>query len=148
MKKLARVDEVCDYKYILWVVLRILLMLSSQLPYHQVLLDFPFKGDEVPLRNMEHAELITIGTVNGAASGFVIFETRPDTFNAGRPSVIKPGRPVYKHVFERLVEGTSMGKCNGSTFSRLVRRCYVLRYPRIIVEQPAYSLSRIDNPGV
>ena len=37
----------------------------EELPYHQVLLDFPFKGDEVAFRNMEHAELIAIGTVNG-----------------------------------------------------------------------------------
>ena len=29
-------------------------------------MDFPFKGDETPLRHMEHAELITIGTLNGA----------------------------------------------------------------------------------
>lgn len=50
-------------------------------------MDFPFKGDETPLRHMEHAELITIGTVNG------------------RPSTIKPGKPVYKFVFERLVSG-------------------------------------------
>ena len=36
-----------------------------QIPYHEVLLEFPFKGDETPLRHMEHAELITIGTLNG-----------------------------------------------------------------------------------
>lgn len=28
-------------------------------------MDFPFKGDEMALRNMEHAELITITTHNG-----------------------------------------------------------------------------------
>ena len=28
-------------------------------------MDFPFKGDETPLRHMEHAELITIGTLDG-----------------------------------------------------------------------------------
>jgi hypothetical protein len=37
----------------------------SQVPYHDVLMDFPFKGDETPLREMEHTELITIGTYNG-----------------------------------------------------------------------------------
>jgi hypothetical protein len=36
-----------------------------QIPYHDVLLDFPFKGDEMPLRSMEQAELIAIGTHNG-----------------------------------------------------------------------------------
>ncbi|KAF7359414.1 Mitochondrial escape protein 2 [Mycena sanguinolenta] len=58
---------------------------KSELPYHEVLLDFPFKGDEAPLRSMEHAELITIGTHNG------------------RPSTIQPGKPVFQAVFERLV---------------------------------------------
>ena len=39
------------------------------------------------LRNMEHAELITITTQDG------------------RPSTIRPGKPVYKYVFERVVGG-------------------------------------------
>jgi hypothetical protein len=46
-----------------------------------------FKNDETALRSMEHAELIAIGTDNG------------------RPSTIKPGKPVYKYVFDRLVSG-------------------------------------------
>jgi hypothetical protein len=61
-----------------------------QLPYHEVLLEFPFKGDEAPLRSMEHAELISIGTHNG------------------RPSTIRPGKPVFRAVFERLVNGASI----------------------------------------
>lgn len=48
-------------------------------------MDFPFKGDDGALRAMENAELIAIGT------------------QEGRPSVIRPGRPVYHWVFERLV---------------------------------------------
>ncbi|KAJ7090200.1 RNA12 protein-domain-containing protein [Mycena belliarum] len=62
-----------------------LLSKQAEVPYHEVLLEFPFKGDEAPLRGMEHAELIAIGTYNG------------------RPSTIRPGKPVYKYVFERLV---------------------------------------------
>ncbi|KAK7023862.1 mitochondrial escape protein 2 [Favolaschia claudopus] len=58
---------------------------KNELPYHEVLLEFPFKGDEAPLRSMEHAELISIGTHNG------------------RPSTIRPGKPVFRSVFERLV---------------------------------------------
>lgn len=58
---------------------------STELPYYDVLLDFPFKGDEAALRSMEHAELISITTSDG------------------RPSTIRPGRPVYRYVFERLV---------------------------------------------
>ncbi|TDL27233.1 hypothetical protein BD410DRAFT_740017 [Rickenella mellea] len=67
-----------------WVVMK-LLAKQDEISYHDILLDFPFKGDETVLRNMEHAELITIGT------------------HDGRPSTIRPGRPVYRSVFERLV---------------------------------------------
>ncbi|KAI0928247.1 hypothetical protein AcW1_005551 [Taiwanofungus camphoratus] len=59
---------------------------QPEISYHEVLMDFPFKNDEAPLRHMEHAELIAIGTENG------------------RPSTIRPGKPVYKYVFERLVQ--------------------------------------------
>lgn len=38
---------------------------QQQIQYADVLLDFPFKGDELALRNMETAELIAIGTVDG-----------------------------------------------------------------------------------
>ncbi|KAI0079001.1 hypothetical protein K474DRAFT_1592893 [Panus rudis PR-1116 ss-1] len=72
MKRLATKPEAC----------RLLLQI---IPYHDVLMDYPFKGDETALRNMEHSELISIGTQNG------------------RPSSIRPGKPVYRYVFERLV---------------------------------------------
>ncbi|KAF5391771.1 hypothetical protein D9757_001714 [Collybiopsis confluens] len=68
-----------------WTVLD-LLSKTAEVPYHQVLLDHPFKGDEGPLRSMEQAELISIATQNG------------------RPSVIRPGKPVFRWVFERLVD--------------------------------------------
>ncbi|KZT74225.1 hypothetical protein DAEQUDRAFT_761656 [Daedalea quercina L-15889] len=68
-----------------WVLMKKLSQ-KSEISYHDVLLDFPFKNDETALRHMEHAELIAIGTENG------------------RPSTIKPGKPVYKYVFERLVQ--------------------------------------------
>ncbi|KAF9262196.1 exonuclease [Marasmius fiardii PR-910] len=67
-----------------WFVLKKLSQ-KSEVPYHEILLDFPFKGDETPLRSMEQAEIVSIGTQNG------------------RPSVLRPGRPVYRWVFERLV---------------------------------------------
>ncbi|KAF8831619.1 hypothetical protein HHX47_DHR1000799 [Lentinula edodes] len=53
-------------------------------------IDYPFKGDESPLRSMEHAELITIATRDGL------------------PTVIRPGKPVYRWVFERLVNGITI----------------------------------------
>ncbi|KAJ8462169.1 hypothetical protein ONZ45_g18034 [Pleurotus djamor] len=68
-----------------WAVLKILSK-KTEASYHEVLIEFPFKGDESALRGMEHAELISIGTTNG------------------RPSTIRPGKPVYKYVFQRLVQ--------------------------------------------
>lgn len=67
-----------------WIVLK-QLACKAELPYYEVLLDAPFKGDELPLRSMEHAEIISISTQHG------------------RPSTIRPGKPVFKYVFERLV---------------------------------------------
>ncbi|KIJ34602.1 hypothetical protein M422DRAFT_70117 [Sphaerobolus stellatus SS14] len=67
-----------------WTVMKLLAQ-KERLPYYEVLLDFPFKGDESALRAMEHAELISITTVNG------------------RPSTIQPGKPVYRYVFQRLL---------------------------------------------
>ncbi|KAM6500724.1 RNA12 domain containing protein [Amanita muscaria] len=67
-----------------WRVVR-LLSRQSEVPYYDVLLDVPFKGEESPLRAMEHAEVISIGMLNG------------------RPSTIKPGKPVLRWAFERLV---------------------------------------------
>ncbi|KAJ7197249.1 RNA12 protein-domain-containing protein [Mycena pura] len=69
-----------------------LLSKQAEVPYHDVLLDFPFKGDEASLRSMERAELITIATHNAIRHIY-----------PGRPSTIRPGRPVYRYVFERLV---------------------------------------------
>ncbi|KAF7357625.1 hypothetical protein MSAN_01359000 [Mycena sanguinolenta] len=90
VRKKAFGDDAEDAKNLLWGreqawSLFKQLAQKSELPYHQVLLEFPFKGDEAPLRSMEHAELISIGTHNG------------------RPSTIRPGKPVFRAVFERLV---------------------------------------------
>jgi hypothetical protein len=67
-----------------WHVLKALAK-TSEVGYYSILLDFPFKGDESALRNMEHAELIVIGTKDG------------------RPSTVRPGKPVLRYVFERVV---------------------------------------------
>ncbi|KAJ3787851.1 exonuclease [Lentinula aff. detonsa] len=90
LRKNAFGDDAEDAKNLPWTrgqawTLLDLLSKNSEVPYHQVLLDYPFKGDEAPLRSMEHAELITIAT------------------HDGRPTVIRPGKPVYRWVFERLV---------------------------------------------
>jgi len=58
---------------------------EGEIPYHDTLMNFPFKGNDMALRKMERAELITI------------------TAHNGRPSTIRPGKPVYKCVFEKVV---------------------------------------------
>ncbi|KAF7311650.1 hypothetical protein MKEN_01068400 [Mycena kentingensis (nom. inval.)] len=83
-------DDAEDAKHLAWTreeawALFKLLSKKAEVPYHDVLLEFPFKGDEASLRSLEHAEIISITSANG------------------RPSTIRPGRPVYRYVFERLV---------------------------------------------
>ncbi|KAH9997539.1 exonuclease [Russula vinacea] len=68
-----------------WAVLRALARRDT-VPYHETLINAPFKGEEGPLRSMERAELITVDAQDG------------------RPSTIRPGRPIYSHVFRRLVD--------------------------------------------
>ncbi len=77
-----------------------------QIPYMNTLTDFPFNGDDVPLREMEHAELISIVTHEGAyaCQPFVIIPYTIQCF-PGLPISIRVGRPVYRQVFQRLVEG-------------------------------------------
>ncbi|KAH7107757.1 exonuclease [Auriculariales sp. MPI-PUGE-AT-0066] len=90
LRKNAFGDDLEDAKSLLWtreqawaVVKK--LAEKPDLSYFDTLLEFPFKGDETALRAMEHAELIAIHA------------------HEGRPSSIRPGRPVYKVVFQRLV---------------------------------------------
>ncbi|EFI28416.1 exonuclease [Coprinopsis cinerea okayama7 len=68
-----------------WTIIKSLAV-KPELSYHELLSDFPFKGDEAAIRNMEHAEFITV------------------TMKDGRPSTIKPGKPVLRWVFERMVK--------------------------------------------
>ncbi|KAG9318163.1 RNA12 protein-domain-containing protein [Chiua virens] len=90
LRKSAFGEDIEDAKSLAWSreqVWTVLKKLSQkeELPYYDILANFPFKGDELALRSMEHAELISIGTFNG------------------RPSIIRPGKPVFKYVFERVV---------------------------------------------
>ncbi|KAI0637238.1 exonuclease [Trametes polyzona] len=107
LRKNAFGDDIEDAKSLPWTreqawILMKQLSKQPQISYHEVLMDFPFKGDETPLRNMEHAELISIGTVNG------------------RPSTIRPGKPVYKYVFERLVHDPTFQATQDIAFNEKV----------------------------
>ncbi|PGH06354.1 hypothetical protein AJ80_08188 [Polytolypa hystricis UAMH7299] len=60
---------------------------NAALRYNEVLLSGLFKSSgETTIQALEQAELISVGTLNG------------------RPSSIKPGRPVYHAAFKRLSE--------------------------------------------
>jgi hypothetical protein len=90
LRKNAFGDDTEDAKGLPWTreqAWRVLKALAKtpEVGYYNILLDFPFKGDESALRSMEHAELIAIGTKDG------------------RPSTIRPGKPVLRYVFERVV---------------------------------------------
>jgi len=90
LRKKAFGDDVDDVKGLAWTqeqAWKVIKMLSQsqEVPYYDMLVGFPFKGDDGALRNMEHAELIAIDTKDG------------------RPSTIRPGKPVFRSVFERLV---------------------------------------------
>ncbi|KAI0818814.1 exonuclease [Irpex lacteus] len=90
LRKRAFGDDAEDAKNLAWTreqawILMKQLAKKPEVSYHQVLADFPFKGDETPLRQLEHSELIAINMHNG------------------RPSSIRPGKPVYRSVFEKLV---------------------------------------------
>ena len=90
LRKNAFGDDADDAKSLSWTreqawkVLRVLSK-AQEVGYYDILVEFPFKGDESALRSMEHAELISIGTKDG------------------RPCTIRPGKPVFRYVFERVV---------------------------------------------
>lgn len=64
---------------------------DGALLYNKVLLSDLFKNDgEATLRALEQAELISVGTVKGF------------------PRWIKPGKPVYRAAFKRLVENKTL----------------------------------------
>ncbi|KAJ8482266.1 hypothetical protein ONZ51_g5474 [Trametes cubensis] len=107
LRKNAFGDDIEDAKNLPWTreqawILMKQLSKQPEISYHDVLMGFPFKGDEMPLRNMEHAELISIGTING------------------RPSTIRPGKPVYKYVFERLVQDPTFQATQDIAFNEKV----------------------------
>ncbi|KAJ3710055.1 RNA12 protein-domain-containing protein [Lentinula guzmanii] len=92
LRKNAFGDDAEDAKNLPWTrgqawTLLDLLSKNSEVPYHQVLLGYPFKGDEAPLRSMEHAELIMIATHDGEyqtnhSSNYPTSTIAPTTINA------------------------------------------------------------------
>jgi hypothetical protein len=60
---------------------------NPQVGYNGIVLDPVFGSDETPIHELAQAELITISS-------------SPE----GRPSVIKPGRPVFSSAFRLIAE--------------------------------------------
>nr|GAT47512.1 predicted protein [Mycena chlorophos] len=107
LQKKAFADDVEDAKHLPWTreqawsVFKVLSK-RDEVSYHETLLDFPFKGDEVALRSLAHADLISITTHHGPRTSTLIVRLNSTDY-AQRPSTIRPGRPVYRYVFQRLV---------------------------------------------
>lgn len=53
-----------------------------------MLQEFPFKGAEQSLKALEEHELVSVSYIDG------------------RASMVKPGKPVFRYVFQALVNGT------------------------------------------
>jgi len=88
-----------------WLLIKQLTQKDS-LRYNEILLDDTYKsGGEKTLRALEQAELITI-------------VSSP----SGRPSLIKPGKPVYYPAFKRLTEDNVLkSRLDLAIFTELVK---------------------------
>jgi hypothetical protein len=83
IKQLATKEQVGDALHPKYMIMKL-----YKIPYHKTLLD-SFKGSENAIRAMEQAELISLNIQDG------------------RRTTITVGKPVYKWVFQRLVNGKS-----------------------------------------
>ena len=119
-----------------WVLIKALGQKES-LRYNEVLLDDIFKtGGESVLRALEQAELISI--VSG-----------PN----GRPSTIKPGKPVYHPAFKRLTDDkvlksrldlailTNLSKIENTTIDKCENELLLLSK---LKNQPAQTAGRVN----
>ncbi|KAK2467090.1 hypothetical protein APHAL10511_001348 [Amanita phalloides] len=88
-----------------WVIVKSLSE-RSEIPYYDVLYNVPFSGEEASLREMEHAEIISIGTLDG------------------RPSMIKTGKPILKWAFARLASDSVFAATEEISYnSKVISSC-------------------------
>lgn len=72
--------------------------------YDEVRWNIFFNGDDKPLRDMERAELITILHKEGMCNKLgKRIHRKIINVCIGRPNAIRPGKPVFYTVFDRLV---------------------------------------------
>ncbi|KAF8626167.1 hypothetical protein AX15_005055 [Amanita polypyramis BW_CC] len=111
LRKKAFGEDEEDSKHLPWTreqAWKIVKSLSEQpeLSYYEVLFNPPFSGENFPLREMEHAEIISITTRDG------------------RPSTIKAGRPILRWTFTRLASDSIFAAAEEITYnSKLISSC-------------------------
>lgn len=95
LRKAAFGDDAEDAKHLPWTRAQAWKIVSElakkpEASYAKLLQDFPFKGSEPSLKALEAHDLVFVQSVDG------------------RPSKIKPGKPVFRQAFASLVDGTFM----------------------------------------
>lgn len=66
-----------------------------------MLQEFPFKGAEQSLKALEEHELVSVSYIDG------------------RASMVKPGKPVFRYVFQALANGTCITRFGRAKHYRL-----------------------------
>jgi hypothetical protein len=107
---LASKHEVGHYDAVASRRLSLMNRCFGQIPYTSLLQDFPFKGNEASLRAMEDHDMIAVSYIDGGSfraqlNCFILTENQILRSVTGRPSMVRPGKPLYRHVFERLANG-------------------------------------------
>ncbi|WVQ78611.1 hypothetical protein IAT38_000697 [Cryptococcus sp. DSM 104549] len=90
LRKAAFGDDSEDAKGLHWTRAQAWKVVSElakkgEVSYPKLLQEFPFKGAEQSLKAMEEHELVSV------------------TYIDGRASMLKPGKPVFRYVFESLI---------------------------------------------
>ncbi|OXM81077.1 exonuclease [Cryptococcus neoformans Bt63] len=90
LRKAAFGDDSEDAKALQWTRAQAWKVVSDlankgEIPYNKMLQEFPFKGAEQSLKALEEHELVSVSYIDG------------------RASMVKPGKPVFRYVFQALV---------------------------------------------
>ncbi|TYJ54332.1 hypothetical protein B9479_004997 [Cryptococcus floricola] len=90
LRKAAFGDDSVDAKGLAWTRAQAWKVVNElakkgEIPYANLLQEFPFKGSEQSLKALEEHELVSVSYVDG------------------RASMVKPGKPVFRYAFQALV---------------------------------------------
>lgn len=73
----------------------------AQANYADVLVNGPFGSDDKALNALEQAEMVSVIHRDGEPNVFKV-KTAANAAMLGRPTLLRPGKPVYRSVFARL----------------------------------------------